>query len=57
MEIHAKVTLFGEGCHGSLTKQLLTKLDLRKDCQFQTYGLGMKEVGTVAEKERTLPFY
>jgi electron-transferring-flavoprotein dehydrogenase len=30
MEIHAKVTLFAEGCHGSLTKKLVNKFDLRK---------------------------
>ncbi|KAK0742447.1 hypothetical protein B0T21DRAFT_328237 [Apiosordaria backusii] len=35
MEFHARVTLFGEGCHGSLTKQP------------QTYGLGIKEVWEV----------
>ncbi|KAJ3417178.1 hypothetical protein HDV05_006384 [Chytridiales sp. JEL 0842] len=44
MEIRAKVTLFAEGCHGSLTKKVIRKYDLRKDCQPQTYGLGLKEV-------------
>ncbi|KAJ3078109.1 hypothetical protein HK102_004732, partial [Quaeritorhiza haematococci] len=44
MEIHAKVTIFAEGCHGSLTKKLAKKFDLRKDSQHQTYGIGMKEV-------------
>ena len=44
MEIHAKVTLFAEGCHGSLTKKLVSKFDLRKDSEPQTYGLGVKEV-------------
>ncbi|KAH6594838.1 hypothetical protein BASA50_006312 [Batrachochytrium salamandrivorans] len=44
MEIHAKMTLFAEGCHGSLTKKLIEKFDLRKDSQAQTYGLGIKEV-------------
>nr|KAJ3416567.1 hypothetical protein HK105_001214 [Polyrhizophydium stewartii] len=44
MEIHAKVTLFAEGCHGSLTKKLINKFDLRKDSQPQSYGLGVKEV-------------
>lgn len=44
MEIHAKVTLFAEGCHGSLTKKLVSKFDLRKDSEPQTYGLGIKEV-------------
>ncbi|KAL3900535.1 MAG: hypothetical protein SGCHY_001266 [Lobulomycetales sp.] len=44
MEIHAKVTLFAEGCHGSLSKQIIRAFDLRRDSQFQTYGLGVKEV-------------
>ena len=44
MEIHAKVTLFAEGCHGSLSKQIIEKYNLRKDSQFQTYGIGLKEV-------------
>ncbi|KAG5983552.1 hypothetical protein E4U55_007887 [Claviceps digitariae] len=47
MEFHARVTMFGEGCHGSLTKQVIRKFDLRKDSQHQTYGLGIKEVWEV----------
>ncbi|TPX35755.1 hypothetical protein SmJEL517_g01936 [Synchytrium microbalum] len=43
MEIHAKVTLFAEGCHGSLTKKLIGKYDLRKNSEPQTYGIGLKE--------------
>ena len=44
MEFHARVTLFGEGCHGSLSKQVINKFDLRRDAQPQTYALGIKEV-------------
>ncbi|RDW86419.1 electron-transferring-flavoprotein dehydrogenase [Aspergillus mulundensis] len=44
MEFHARVTLLGEGCHGSLTKQVSKKYDLRRDSQPQTYGIGIKEV-------------
>ncbi|KAI9803040.1 MAG: hypothetical protein M1825_002275 [Sarcosagium campestre] len=47
MEFHAQVTLFAEGCHGSLTKQIMKRFDLRSDCQPQTYGLGLKEVWEV----------
>lgn len=47
MEFHARATLFGEGCHGSLTKQVTGKFDLRSDCQPQTYALGLKEVWEV----------
>ncbi|KAI9842661.1 MAG: hypothetical protein M1838_003052 [Thelocarpon superellum] len=51
MEFHARVTLFAEGCHGSLTKQVIKKYDLRRESQPQTYGLGLKEVWEVpAEK-------
>ncbi|GME28265.1 putative electron transfer flavoprotein-ubiquinone oxidoreductase protein [Neofusicoccum parvum] len=44
MEFHARCTLLAEGCHGSLTKQVVKKYDLRRDSQHQTYGLGVKEV-------------
>ncbi|KAI0175186.1 hypothetical protein BJ166DRAFT_477905 [Pestalotiopsis sp. NC0098] len=44
MEFHAKVTMFAEGCHGSLTKQVIKNFDLRRDSQNQTYALGIKEV-------------
>ncbi|KAI8837076.1 hypothetical protein BC829DRAFT_426197 [Chytridium lagenaria] len=44
MEIRAKVTIFAEGCHGSLSKKVIRNFDLRKDSQHQTYGLGLKEV-------------
>ena len=47
MEFHARATLFAEGCHGSLTKQIIQKFDLRRDSQPQTYGLGLKEVWEV----------
>lgn len=44
MELHAKATLFGEGCRGSLTKELFAKLGLADTCEPQTYGLGLKEL-------------
>ncbi|KAJ2368742.1 hypothetical protein H4S02_000415 [Coemansia sp. RSA 2611] len=47
IELRGKVTLFAEGCHGSLTKGLIRKLKLREEGQFQTYGLGIKEVWEV----------
>ena len=43
MELHAKVTVFAEGCHGHLSKQILKEFDLQKNCK-QTYGIGIKEV-------------
>ncbi|KAL2876951.1 hypothetical protein SGCOL_007781 [Colletotrichum sp. CLE4] len=47
MEFHARCTLFAEGCHGSLSKQVIKKFDLRRDSQHQTYALGIKEVWEV----------
>jgi len=44
MELHARQTIFAEGCRGSLTKELWAKYDLRKDCDPQTYGIGIKEL-------------
>jgi electron-transferring-flavoprotein dehydrogenase len=44
MELHAKQTMFAEGCRGSLTKLLFNKFNLRKDCDPQTYGIGIKEL-------------
>ncbi len=43
-ELHAKYTLFAEGCRGHLGKQLIDKFDLRKDADTQHYGIGFKEV-------------
>jgi len=47
MEFKARVTLLAEGCHGSLTKQVTKKFDMRRDSQPQTYALGLKEVWEV----------
>ncbi|HBR69385.1 MAG TPA: electron transfer flavoprotein-ubiquinone oxidoreductase, partial [Rhodospirillaceae bacterium] len=53
MELHARQTVFAEGCHGSLTKMLIKKFDLRKNSDPQTYGIGIKELWEVApEKHR-----
>jgi electron-transferring-flavoprotein dehydrogenase len=44
MELRAKYTLFAEGCRGSLTGRLMRRFDLRRDCDPQTYALGVKEL-------------
>ncbi len=44
MELHAKYTLFGEGCRGSLGKQLIEKFALDADRDPQHYGIGIKEL-------------
>ena len=47
MEIHAKCTIFSEGCHGHLAKQLYNKFNLRENCEPQSYGIGLKELWEV----------
>ena len=47
MELLGRVTLFAEGCRGSLTKTLFERFELRRDAQPQTYGIGVKELWEV----------
>ncbi|MBB4268043.1 electron transfer flavoprotein-ubiquinone oxidoreductase [Roseospira visakhapatnamensis] len=47
VELHARQTIFAEGCRGSLTKGLMERFDLRKGVQPQTYGIGIKELWEV----------
>lgn len=44
MELHAKYTLFAEGCRGHLGKRLMEKFDLNAGKDPQHYGLGIKEL-------------
>ncbi|WP_027859064.1 electron transfer flavoprotein-ubiquinone oxidoreductase [Marinobacterium jannaschii] len=44
MELHAKYTLFTEGCRGHLGKQLMNQFELDKDADAQHYGIGIKEL-------------
>src|SRR5450759_248477 len=46
-DVKAKVVVLAEGTRGSLTKQLIQKLDLMKDRNPQTYGVGVKELWEV----------
>jgi electron-transferring-flavoprotein dehydrogenase len=43
-DLRAKVVILAEGPRGSLTKQLITRFDLTKDRNPQTYGQGVKEL-------------
>jgi electron-transferring-flavoprotein dehydrogenase len=43
-EIHAKLTIFAEGCRGSVSKQLIRRYELDAGKSPQTYGLGFKEL-------------
>ncbi|PLX72220.1 MAG: electron transfer flavoprotein-ubiquinone oxidoreductase [Azoarcus sp.] len=47
MELHARYTLFAEGCRGHLGKQLEAHFDLRREADPQTYGIGIKELWEV----------
>ena len=49
MELHAKVTVFAEGCRGHLGKQLIEKFELSKNKDPQQYGIGFKEIWEVSE--------
>jgi electron-transferring-flavoprotein dehydrogenase len=51
MELHAKYTLFGEGCRGSLSQQLMSRFNLRDGVDPQLYGLGIKELWQVAPEK------
>jgi electron-transferring-flavoprotein dehydrogenase len=44
MELHARYTLFAEGCRGHLGKQLQERYALRTDADPQVYGIGLKEL-------------
>ena len=48
LELHAKYTFFSEGCRGHLSKELMRIFDLRRDCDPQVYGLGIKELWDIA---------
>jgi len=49
MELHAKYTLFAEGCRGHLGKQLIARFDLAAGKDPQHYGIGIKEIWQVAD--------
>ncbi|MBV1790701.1 NAD(P)/FAD-dependent oxidoreductase, partial [Marinobacterium sp. D7] len=44
MELHAKYTLFAEGCRGHLGKQLIEQFQLDTQADAQHYGIGIKEL-------------
>ena len=43
-ELHAKYTIFSEGCRGHLGKELISKFNLDEGKDPQHYGIGIKEV-------------
>lgn len=44
MELHAKYTLFAEGCRGHLGKQLINRFNLDDGKDPQHYAIGIKEI-------------
>jgi electron-transferring-flavoprotein dehydrogenase len=48
MELHARYTLFAEGCRGSLSQELMARFNLRDGIDPQKYGIGIKELWQVA---------
>jgi len=49
IDLHAKVTVFGEGSRGSLTKTLIKKFSLDEGKNPQSYVVGIKEVWEIPE--------
>ena len=53
-DLLAKQTIFAEGCHGSLTKKLINKYNLRENSDPQTYGIGLKELWEIKPENHKL---
>ncbi len=51
MELHAKYTLFAEGCRGHLGKQLIEKFGLDEGKDPQHYGIGIKEIWEIPAEQ------
>ena len=51
MELHAKYTLFAEGCRGHLGKQLMQQFDLDQGKDPQHYGIGIKEIWEIPPEQ------
>src|SRR5438552_5861500 len=54
VDLHAKVTVLGEGVRGSLTKKLIERLALDEGREPQVYSLGVKELWELPD-DRYLP--
>jgi len=54
VDLRGKLTLFAEGCRGSLTKVLTERFGLRKNHGPQTYGIGIKELWEVKPEQHRL---
>lgn len=54
IEIRATQTIIAEGARGSLAKQVIKEFKLDKNCEPQTYGLGIKEIWQVESEMHRL---
>jgi len=54
MELHAKYTVFAEGCRGHIGKQLIEKFELDKGKEPQHYGIGIKEIWKIPAEQHQL---
>ena len=53
-ELHARYTVFAEGCRGHLGKQLIAKFNLNEEAGTQHYAIGLKELWDV-DPEKHVP--
>ncbi|WP_422138046.1 electron transfer flavoprotein-ubiquinone oxidoreductase [Endozoicomonas sp. ALC020] len=53
MELHAKYTLFSEGCRGQLGKELISRFNLDEGKDPQHYGIGIKELWDIAPENHS----
>ena len=51
VDIHAKITFFGEGSRGSLTKKLIDKFNLMEGKNPQNWAIGVKELWQLPEEK------
>jgi electron-transferring-flavoprotein dehydrogenase len=47
-ELHARQTIFAEGCRGSLTQKIFERFKLRNGVEPQTYAIGFKELWEIS---------
>jgi len=53
-ELHARYTVFAEGCRGHLGKQLINQFKLNAESSTQHYAIGLKEIWDV-DPEKHIP--
>ncbi|NKB46940.1 MAG: NAD(P)-binding protein, partial [Legionellales bacterium] len=47
IQLQCQRLILAEGCRGSLTEKIIANFALRKDCEMQTYAIGIKELWRV----------